>query len=156
MRTNGVWGLVPGGVQGQRPWPSFLLASAPAPCLTLNPHITPARRMRPHRRWLLIAPPMLFLALFFLIPFATAFKISFADSTIAIPPFTKLLSTTPDGHWALTVTLDNYRYLVTDDVYLLSYIFSLRTAFFSTVICLLLGYPMAYAIARAPRSTQTM
>jgi putrescine transport system permease protein len=112
--------------------------------------------MRPHRRWLLIAPPMLFLALFFLIPFATAFKISFADSTIAIPPFTKLLSSAPDGHWALTVTLDNYRYLVTDDVYLLSYIFSLRTAFFSTIICLLLGYPMAYAIARAPRSTQTM
>jgi putrescine transport system permease protein len=106
--------------------------------------------------WLLIAPPMLFLALFFLVPFATAFKISFADAAIAIPPFTRLLTTTPDGHWALTVTLDNYRYLLTDDVYLLSYIFSLRTAFFATLICLLLGYPMAYAIARAPRATQTM
>ncbi len=45
---------------------------------------------------------------------------------------------------------------MTDDVYLLSYIFSLRTAFCSTLICLLLGYPMAYGIARAPRSTQTI
>jgi putrescine transport system permease protein len=112
--------------------------------------------MRRRARWLLILPPLLFLVVFFLIPFAFAFKISFADSTIAIPPFTHLLSTSPDGHIALTVTLDNYRYLVTDDVYLLSYIFSLRTAALATAICLLIGYPMAYAIARAPRSTQTI
>jgi putrescine transport system permease protein len=105
---------------------------------------------------LLIVPPLLFLAVFFLVPFATAFKISFADSIIAIPPFSRLLSTTADGHYALTVTLDNYRYLVTDDVYLLSYVFSLRTAFISTICCLLAGYPMAYAIARAPRGTQTV
>jgi putrescine transport system permease protein len=108
------------------------------------------------RRWLLILPPLLFLTLFFLVPFAIAFKISFADATIAVPPFSRLLTTTPDGHYVLTATLENYRYLLTDDVYLLSYIFSLRTAFCATMICLLLGYPMAYAIARAPRSTQTI
>ncbi len=112
--------------------------------------------LRRRARWLLIAPPLLFLAVFFLVPFATAFKISFADSTISIPPFSKLFSLTPDGHYALTVTLDNYRYLVTDDVYLLSYVFSLRTAFIATIFCLLIGYPMAYAIARAPRSTQNI
>jgi putrescine transport system permease protein len=105
--------------------------------------------------WLLIGPPMLFLGIFFFVPFLTAFKISFADSTIAVPPFSNLLSATPDGHWALTFTFDSYRYLFTDDVYLLSYIFSLRTAFISTVICLLLGYPMAYALARSPKATQT-
>jgi len=107
-------------------------------------------------RWLLIVPPLLFLVVFFLVPFAFAFKISFADAVIAIPPFSHLLGSTPDGHTTLTVTFDNYKYLFTDDVYLLSYIFSLRTAFFSTIICLLMGYPIAYAIARAPRSTQTM
>jgi len=107
-------------------------------------------------RWLLILPPLLFLVVFFLIPFGLAFKISFADATISIPPFSNLLSVTPDGHYGLTFTFDNYRYLVTDDVYLLSYIFSLRTAFLSTIICLLIGYPMAYAIARAPRSAQTI
>jgi putrescine transport system permease protein len=112
--------------------------------------------MRRRARWLLIAPPLLFLAVFFLVPFATAFKISFADSIIAIPPFSKLFSITADGHYAITVTLENYRTLVTDDVYLLSYAFSLRTAFISTVFCLLIGYPMAYAIARAPRSAQTI
>ena len=111
---------------------------------------------RARARWLLILPPMAFLVLFFLVPFAFAFKISFADATIAIPPFTRLFSTTPDGHHVLTYTLENYRTLLTDDLYLLSYIFSLRTAFISTLICLLIGYPMAYAIARAPRSTQTI
>jgi len=109
-----------------------------------------------HARWLLLLPPLLFLALFFLVPFAFAIKISFADSAIAIPPFTKLFSTTPDGHFVVTATLDNYRYLFTDDVYILSYIFSLRTAAVATCVCLLLGYPMAYGIARAPKSTQTM
>ena len=118
--------------------------------------MSPSTHLRHHARWLLIAPPLLFLAVFFLVPFATAFKISFADSVIAIPPFSRLLSVTPDGHYALTVTLDNYRYLVTDDVYLLSYVFSLRTAAISTICCLLIGYPMAYAIARAPRSTQNI
>ena len=48
--------------------------------------------LRRRIRWLLILPPLLFLCVFFLIPFAFAFKISFADLAIAIPPFTKLLS----------------------------------------------------------------
>jgi putrescine transport system permease protein len=112
--------------------------------------------IRRQAHWLLILPPLLFLAVFFLIPFAFAFKISFADSTIAIPPFTRLFGTTPDGHFTLTATLENYRYLFTDKVYILSYIFSLRTAFFATLLCLLLGYPMAYAIARSSRGTQNM
>jgi putrescine transport system permease protein len=99
---------------------------------------------------------LLFLVVFFLVPFAFAVKISFADSIIAIPPFTKLLTHTQDGHLLLTATLDNYRYLVTDDVYLLSYLFSLRTAAISTLACLLIGYPMAYAIALARRGTQTV
>lgn len=107
-------------------------------------------------RWLVILPPLLFLALFLLIPFAIAVKISLADSAIAVPPFTPLLSTAPDGHTVLTITWRNYRLLATDTVYLLSYVFSLRTAAFATLLCLLLGYPMAYAIARAPRGTQTV
>ncbi len=111
---------------------------------------------RAQSRWLLILPPMLFLAVFFLIPFAFALKISFADSTIAIPPFTHLFARTQDDHFTLTGTLDNYRYLVTDKVYILSYIFSLRTAFFATLLCLLLGYPMAYGIARSSRGTQNI
>jgi putrescine transport system permease protein len=105
---------------------------------------------------LIVLPPLLFLTVFFLIPFAFAFKISFADSTVSVPPFSHLVAVTPDGHVDLTITFDNYKYLLTDDVYILSYIYSLRTAFFATILCLLLGYPMAYAMARAKKTTQNI
>jgi len=105
-------------------------------------------------RWLIILPPLLFLLVFFLIPFAFAFKISFAEAAPRVPPFTDVISFTADHHLRVAISLGNYRYLLTDQVYGIAYLYSLRTAFFSTLICLLLGYPMAYAIARAPRSTQ--
>ena len=105
-------------------------------------------------RWLIILPPLLFLLIFFLIPFAFAFKISFAEAAPRVPPFTDVFSFTPDHHLRIAISLGNYRYLVTDEVYGLAYLYSLRTAFFSTLICLVLGYPMAYAIARAPKATQ--
>src|SRR5215471_10401049 len=104
--------------------------------------------------WLIILPPLIFLLVFFLIPFAFAFKISFAETAPRVPPFTDVISFTPDHHLQLSVSLGNYRYLFTDEVYGVAYLYSLRTAFFSTLICLVLGYPMAYAIARAPKSTQ--
>jgi putrescine transport system permease protein len=105
-------------------------------------------------RWLIILPPLLFLLVFFLIPFAFALKISFAETAAHIPPFTDILSRTPDHRLQLTLSLANYKYLLGDEVYGLSYLYSLRTAFFSTLLCLTLGYPMAYAISRASRSTQ--
>jgi len=105
-------------------------------------------------RWLIILPPLLFLAVFFLIPFAFAFKISFAETAPRVPPFTDVVSFGPDHHLHLAVSLGNYRYLLADEVYGVAYLYSLRTAFFSTLICLALGYPMAYAIARAPKSAQ--
>jgi putrescine transport system permease protein len=105
-------------------------------------------------RWLIILPPLLFLLVFFLIPFAFAFKISFAESAPRVPPFTDVISFTPDHHLHLAVSLGNYRYLFTDEVYGVAYLYSLRTAFFSTLICLALGYPMALGLARAPKSSQ--
>jgi putrescine transport system permease protein len=107
-------------------------------------------------RWLIILPPLLFLLVFFLIPFVFAFKISFADTAARVPPFTDVLTTTADRHLQFSLSLANYKYLFTDDVYGVAYLYSLKTAFFSTLICLLLGYPMAYAIARASKSTQNV
>jgi putrescine transport system permease protein len=107
-------------------------------------------------RWLIILPPLLFLLVFFLIPFAFAFKISFADTAARVPPFTDVLAITPDHHLLFSLSLANYQYLFTDDVYGIAYLYSLKTAFFSTLICLLIGYPMAYAIARASKSTQNI
>src|ERR1700684_4440160 len=109
-----------------------------------------------HGYWLIIAPPLLFLIVFFLIPFAFALKISFAETAIRVPPYTDLLSVTPDRHIHLALSLANYKYLLTDEVYAVSYVYSLRTAFFSTLICLLIGYPMAYAMSRSSKATQNV
>jgi len=105
-------------------------------------------------RWLIILPPLLFLIVFFLVPFAFAFKISFAEAAPHVPPFTDVISFTPDHRLRIAINLGNYRYLLTDEVYGVAYLYSLRTAFFSTLICLILGYPMAYAIARSPKASQ--
>ena len=112
--------------------------------------------VRRYGRWLIILPPLLFLLVFFLIPFAFAFKISFADTALHVPPYTDVLSVSPDHHVSIALNLNNYRYLFTDEVYAVSYLYSLRTAFFSTLICLLIGYPMAYAIARSSKSSQNL
>jgi putrescine transport system permease protein len=112
--------------------------------------------MERHGHWLIILPPLLFLIIFFLIPFAFAFKISFAETAIRVPPYTDVLSITPDRHVHLALSLANYKYLLTDEVYAVSYIYSLKTAFFSTLICLLIGYPMAYAMSRSSKATQNV
>ena len=109
-----------------------------------------------HGKWLIISPPLLYLLVFFLIPFAFALKISLADTALRVPPFTDILSVTPDSHIHFTLNLGNFQYLFADEVYGLSYLYSLKTAFFSTLVCLGLGYPMAYAIARTSKSTQSI
>ncbi|HEY2404338.1 MAG TPA: ABC transporter permease subunit [Steroidobacteraceae bacterium] len=107
-------------------------------------------------RWLIILPPLLFLTVFFLIPFAFAFKISLAETAPRVPPFTDIFTRTADGHLQVSVSLANFKYLLTDEVYGIAYLYSLKTAFFSTLICLALGYPMAYAISRASKTTQSI
>jgi putrescine transport system permease protein len=107
-------------------------------------------------KWLIIGPPMLYLLVFFLIPFAFALKISFADTAVRVPPFTDILTIGPDWHIHLTLSLANFQYLFTDEIYGVSYLYSIRTAFFSTLVCLALGYPMAYAIARSSKATQSI
>ncbi len=98
-------------------------------------------------RWqkVTVALPYIWLLLFFLAPFLIVFQISFSDPVIGLPPFTPTVD--DNGNWL--ATLDNYRFLLTDKLYGLSYLKSLMTAATATVFCLLLGFPMAYAIARA-------
>ena len=105
-------------------------------------------------RWLIILPPLLFLTVFFLIPFAFAFKISLAETAPRVPPFTDIFTHTPDGHIQVSVSLANFKYLLTEEVDGIAYLYSQNTAFYSTLICLALGYPMAYAISRASKTTQ--
>ncbi|MCZ4273175.1 ABC transporter permease subunit [Maritalea porphyrae] len=97
---------------------------------------------------LVIAVPTLWLLVFFLIPFIVVLKISFAEAMIARPPYSKLVQGTESG-FALNFSFLSYQYLVEDGLYLAAYGSSLRIAFFSTIFALLVGYPMAYFIARS-------
>lgn len=109
------------------------------------------KRYLPGGRFGVVAIPYVWLLLFFLVPFAFVFKISFAEIANAIPPFTDLTSYV-DGKLQMTLNLGNYQYLLEDDLYAASYLNSIKVAGISTALCLLVGYPMAYAIANSSES----
>lgn len=102
------------------------------------------------RRWIrwALAPPYFWLLLFFLTPFAIILKISFADPLVAQPPFTDLLDWSASGLARIQATLDNYAFLFQDSFYAVIYLSSLKMAAIGTLLCLVLGYPMAYFIVR--------
>nr|WP_298141359.1 ABC transporter permease subunit [uncultured Pseudomonas sp.] len=112
-------------------------------------------RRLPKGRHFVIGVPFLWLFLFFLLPFIIVLKISFAEAAVAIPPYTEIY-TWVESKLSLVVNLSNYIFLSEDDLYLAAYLGSLKMAFFSTLLCLLIGYPMAYAIARADKELQTV
>ena len=107
----------------------------------------------PNGRHLVIGIPFIWLFLFFLLPFVIVLKISFAEADVAIPPYTEIY-TWVDNTLQVVLNLGNYIFLTEDELYLAAYLGSLKIALFSTVACLLIGYPMAYAIARANKETQ--
>lgn len=102
-----------------------------------------------HWRGLTIAIPYLWLLLFFLVPFFIVLKISLAESLIASPPFSPLLEWAEDGALRLRLIFGNFAYLWEDPLYIDTYLSSLKISTLSTVICLLIGYPLAYGIVRA-------
>lgn len=110
-------------------------------------------RLMPSGRFWVISAPYLWLFLFFLAPFAIVLKISFSEAAIAIPPYQPLLEYAEQS-LSIAINLGNYIFLSEDTLYYAAYLGSLKIALISTLICLLLGYPMAYAITRAPRDKQ--
>src|SRR5579864_3738559 len=106
-------------------------------------------------RRLVAGIPLLWLLLLFLIPFLIVFRISFSEVRLAIPPYTPLISW-HHGTPSLEVHGSAYSFLFTDPLYVSSYLYSLKVAAVSTLCCLALGYPMAYAIARARPSTRSV
>jgi len=103
------------------------------------------------KRYLVIMPPMLWLGLFFLIPFFVVLVVSLADPALTRPPFTSIF--TWDGWWptGFVGDFENYRFLLSDSLYIRSYMNSLKIAAIGALVCLLIGYPIAYVIARAER-----
>ncbi|MGP9789317.1 ABC transporter permease subunit [Roseinatronobacter sp. NSM] len=107
-------------------------------------------------RTLVIAIPMLWLLVFFLAPFFVLGRISLAEAIIARPPYTPLFERGPDGSLEIFASLENYRFLLTDALYRNAYLSSIRIAAVSTIFALLIGYPMAYFIARAPEPRRSL
>jgi len=93
--------------------------------------------------------PFFWLLLFFLAPFFIVLKISLAEPAIASPPFQPMIEWVDDGIVQIKLVFENFAYMWEDDLYFNTYINSVKISSISTVLCLLIGYPMAYAIVRA-------
>ncbi|AEH87028.1 ABC transporter permease subunit [Mesorhizobium opportunistum] len=103
---------------------------------------------------LVIIVPYLWLLFFFLVPFVIVFKISLSQTAIAMPPYMPVLGFKDgvSGFFAgfRDLNFDNYVWLTQDALYFKAYVTSLIIAAISTVLTLLVGYPIAYGMARAP------
>ena len=106
-------------------------------------------------RRLVAGIPTLWLLVLFLIPFIIVFRISFSEVRLAIPPYTPLIAWR-HGSPHLQVHWSAYQFLFTDPLYIASYLYSLQVAAISTLCCLLIGYPMTYAIARSGPSVRPL
>ncbi|WJF89129.1 ABC transporter permease subunit [Paraburkholderia bonniea] len=121
----------------------------------LNFAAWPVRRFALTGRSAVVAGPFIWLLLFFLVPFLLVVKISFADLQLGIPPYTELTSF-KDGVFHLALDLSHYAFLFTDSLYFATYVNSVVVAGISTLLCLLLGYPMAYYIARSNPASRNL
>ena len=120
----------------------------------IKPRLRERLQMK-HGRKLVILIPALWLMVFFLLPFLIVLKISFADIARAIPPYTELLSWA-DDQLSFVLDIGNYLQLTDDPLYLDAYLQSLKTAAISTIICLFIAYPLAWAVAHSKPSTRNI
>ncbi|CAM2144213.1 putrescine ABC transporter membrane subunit PotH [Pararobbsia alpina] len=116
---------------------------------------TSLQRFVPSGRTLVIAAPFFWLVLFFAVPFVLVLKISFASAQLSVPPYTDLVQI-KDGVVNFAFQLGHYLFLLQDSLYVATYLSSLKMAAISTVLCLLIGYPMAYYIARSNPATRNL
>jgi putrescine transport system permease protein len=107
-------------------------------------------------RSIILIIPFAWLLIFFLAPFFLVLKISFAEAIIASPPFTPMIEWVDEGVMHIKVVIDNFTYLWEDDLYINTYLNSVMISTISTIFCLLIGYPMAYAIVRASHTSKNI
>jgi putrescine transport system permease protein len=110
----------------------------------------------PKGRSLVTAIPYLWLIVFFMIPFVIVLKIAFSSTLIAMPPYEPLLHWTADKVVQIKLNLGNFAFLVEDNLYWMAYLNSIKVAAISTLFCLLIGYPIAYSIARSSPSMRNI
>ncbi|MEP4769159.1 MAG: ABC transporter permease subunit [Roseibium sp.] len=116
----------------------------------------PAPKKRSIGGWGLILVPHFWLLLFFLAPFLIVFKISLSEVAVAIPPYLPTFDMADGltGFWngITAFSLENYIWLTEDNLYWKSYVSSVVIAGISTFLTLLIGYPIAYGMARSPQA----
>src|SRR5262245_17153584 len=107
---------------------------------------------------LVVLVPYLWLAAFFLLPFLIVLKISLSETAVAQPPYAPVLDLAAGWEgvkeFVAGLSFANYGFLATDWLYLASYGKSLQIAAIATALLLLIGYPLAYGMARAPKGLQ--
>jgi putrescine transport system permease protein len=101
-------------------------------------------------RQLVTAVPYLWLILFFLIPFLLVFKISLSESVLAVPPYLPIVEWVKEGFLNIHLNIGNYLRLFLDPFYASGLMTSLAIAFVATLVCLIVGYTIAYSITRIP------
>jgi putrescine transport system permease protein len=115
----------------------------------------PPQKSRSLWETLVVLAPYLWLVAFFFVPFLIVLKISLSQTAIAQPPYVPVLDLAAGWQgikdFVAGLSLENYATLASDDLYLFSYLRSLTVAAVSTMILVLCGFPIAYAMARAPR-----
>lgn len=107
------------------------------------------RRLQENWRSIVIIIPFVWLLMFFLFPFFIVAKISLAEIKIASPPFTSMVEWADGGIMTIRIVFDNFLYIINDSLYINTYLNSVKIASTATLICLLLGYPIAYGIVRS-------
>ena len=112
--------------------------------------MTLLQKLIPKNHQLIVAIPWLWLAIFFVLPFLFILKISLSEPQLAMPPYQDWIREFEDGLLTITLNFGNYQLMFEDDLYLQALLGSLKVAGISTLLCILTGYPIAYAIARAP------
>lgn len=106
-------------------------------------------------RLFVIAVPYLWMIFLFLLPFLIVFKLSFSEMARAIPPFTNLIRW-DSGLLTINLNFGNYFNLIDDTLYITAYLQSVKIALVSTVLCILIGYPLAWAISTCKSSTRNI
>ncbi len=102
------------------------------------------------RRFFLIAVPYAWLLALFLVPFIIVLKISLSDTALAIPPYVPTVEWGQVREFLSQLDFENFVWLTQDDLYWKAYLSSVQIALLSTLMTLAIGYPVAYAMARAP------
>ena len=107
------------------------------------------------RQRTVIGLPLIWLLIFVLAPFLIVLAISFSTGSYGAPPIDFFIAV-KDGHLTINPDINNYLLLADDSLYVIAFLDSVVVAAATTVLCLLVGYPMAYVMARAPARIQPL